>query len=581
MRRPEPGRRGVALLWRELRERRRAVFRIALWSLVESLPVLLSGLLISAATDRFLAGRVDAGLVLLGLLLPTAAAGAVATNRLFPWLADLVEPVRDAFLTEVARGAVIAATGPSTRLDTASVARLTGQVQTVRNILFGLLRTVRQVAFTFVAALVGLCLLAPVVALATAALVVLSLVLIGALVPRLAARHRALLLADEELASRAGVAFEGVRDALACAAQRRAAAEVDRAVDDEAARTWELARASSLTRLLVFIGGQLPLLGLLVATPWLLRSGQLTVGEVVGAATYLAVSLEPALHRIVGVVLGWGLDLAVNLTRLGEAFAGPEPPKPAGVPAPDRYDLTVERLTFAYGAHAEPVVDGLSLTIGEDDHLAIVGASGIGKSTLANLLAGLLSPDAGTIRLGGVDIGRLSETELRRRLALIPQEAYVFAGTLRDNLRYLRPDADDDLVATAVDRLGLRTLARRLGGLDTVLDPAALSAGERQLVAAVRAYLSPAPLAILDEATCHLDPATEAVVEQAFAERPGTLVVVAHRITSALRARRVLIMDGGPPLLGRHDELVARSPAYRDLVGRWWADPDPDTAVPG
>jgi ATP-binding cassette subfamily C protein len=96
-----------------------------------------------------------------------------------------------------------------------------------------------------------------------------------------------------------------------------------------------------------------------------------------------------------------------------------------------------------------------------------------------------------------------------------------------------------------------------------------LSAGERQLISAVRSYLSPAPLAVLDEATCHLDPPAEALVEEAFARRPGSLVVIAHRLSSALRARRILLMDGTTTLVGTHEELLAGSALYRDLVGYW------------
>ena len=152
---------------------------------------------------------------------------------------------------------------------------------------------------------------------------------------------------------------------------------------------------------------------------------------------------------------------------------------------------------------------------------------------------------------------------------LVPQEAYVFTGSLADNVRYLRPDADDDTLEVALDALGARPLATRLGGLDAPVAPALLSAGERQLIAAVRAWLAPAPLVILDEATCHLDPALEATVEAAFARRPGTLVVIAHRISSALRAARVLVLDGDEPVVGTHEQLMARSATYRVLVGRW------------
>jgi ATP-binding cassette subfamily C protein len=117
----------------------------------------------------------------------------------------------------------------------------------------------------------------------------------------------------------------------------------------------------------------------------------------------------------------------------------------------------------------------------------------------------------------------------------------------------------------------MRALVDRLGGIDAQLDPAALSAGERQLVTLVRAYVSPAWLVILDEASCNLDPATEAAVEQAFARRPGTLIVIAHRISSALRADKVLVLDATEVLHGSHAELVRRSALYRDLVGHWEA----------
>jgi ATP-binding cassette subfamily C protein len=112
-------------------------------------------------------------------------------------------------------------------------------------------------------------------------------------------------------------------------------------------------------------------------------------------------------------------------------------------------------------------------------------------------------------------------------------------------------------------------LVARLGGYEAVVSPARLSAGERQLIALARAYLSPAPIVILDEATCHLDPAAEARAEAAFAERGGTLIVIAHRISSALRARRILVLDGTRAQAGSHASLLVSSPLYRDLVGYW------------
>jgi ATP-binding cassette subfamily C protein len=242
--------------------------------------------------------------------------------------------------------------------------------------------------------------------------------------------------------------------------------------------------------------------------------------------------------------------------------------------------VTLRDVTFGYGRATQPVIDGLELTIPEGEHLAVVGPSGVGKSTLAGLIAGLLEPQRGEVTFGGVAVSALDPRTSAQHRALIPQQAYVFAGTLRENLAYLRPAAADGDIEQAIDVLGARALVQRLGGLGAELDPDALSAGERQLLTLVRAYLSAARLVILDEATCHLDPAAEAHVERAFAQREGSLLVVAHRICSALRGRRVLVLDAGSAVAGTHDELLAQSALYRDLVGHWNAAPPPPRSAP-
>jgi ATP-binding cassette subfamily C protein len=236
--------------------------------------------------------------------------------------------------------------------------------------------------------------------------------------------------------------------------------------------------------------------------------------------------------------------------------------RPAGV------DLELRRVTFAYSARGEPVLRDLDLAVPAGDHLAVVGPSGIGKSTLAALVAGMLRPGRGEVCVGGTPAHEAAPDAR----VLIPQQAYVFAGTLGENLRYLCPGARAADLDRAVDAVGLRPLVERVGGYDAPVAPATLSAGEQQLVALGRAYLSPARLVILDEATCHLDPTTEAAAERAFLDRGGTLVVIAHRVSSALRARRVLVLDGAEAALGTPDALVRSSPLYRDLVGYWNGD---------
>jgi ATP-binding cassette subfamily C protein len=182
--------------------------------------------------------------------------------------------------------------------------------------------------------------------------------------------------------------------------------------------------------------------------------------------------------------------------------------------------------------------------------------------------------------VGGVHPVELPAAGLADVRVLIPQEAYVFTGTVRDNLVYLRPDATTGQIDRAVAAVGATELVDRLGGLDADVRPGHLSAGERQLLALVRAYLSPAPLVILDEATCHLDPEAERRAEEAFAARDGTLVVIAHRISSALRGRRVLVLDGVTAVIGDHDTVIGASPMYRDLLGRWEASAPPCDADP-
>ncbi|GAA4610505.1 ABC transporter ATP-binding protein [Actinoallomurus liliacearum] len=556
---------GTRVLVAAVRRHPREAVLLAVWSAVEAAPVLVFGRSVAGATDAFLAHRVEAGLVWLAALAVAAAAGAVGSAAAYRPLAGIVEPFRDALVRRVVRGAVHEAVRTG-RPGDAAVARLTQHVEIVRDTFAGLLVVVRGFVFTLVSALIGLTALMPVTLLLVVPPVAVGLGLFLGMVSRAMTRQRELILAEERIAGSATALATGLRDIVACGAEDAMAADIGRLIDAQAAAARSVARLAAGRTIALAVGGRLPLLAIVAAAPWLLRHGA-TPGAVLGALTYVLQGLAPALHTAIRGLGGSGLRLAVTLDRLVETGEVPAVPRPTG----DGGDLRLTGVTFAYGPDAEPVIDDLSLSVPDGDHLAVVGPSGIGKSTLALLVAGLLRPARGTVLLGGTPASDVTP-EAR---TLIPQEAYVFGGTLRDNLCYLRGDTarpDDEELAAAAAAVGLAALVERLGGYDAEVDPAALSAGERQLVALTRAYLSPARLVLLDEATCHLDAAAEERAEAAFAARPGSLIVIAHRMTSARRARRVLMLDGTRAWLGRHEDLLTRCGPYRDLHGHWAAN---------
>ncbi|MFG2138358.1 ATP-binding cassette domain-containing protein [Streptomyces sp. NPDC048650] len=559
------------------------------WSLLESAHTFLGGYGVARALDDgFLAGRTGTGLAWLAVAAVAVVIGGAAGRGVFRGLADLVEPLRDGLVRAVvSRSLARALADPARAADSAAVSRLTNQTEIARDSFAGLVLVARSFVFTLAGALLGLFSLAPRLLLIVLPPLVAGLLLFAATLVPMAHHQRDFLRADEALSTRFGAVAEGLRDIAASGARQPVAAQAYALIEDGARAGRRLARWAAVRCLALGVAGQLPVLVLLVTTPWLLRGG-LTAGAVLGALTYLTQSLLPALHTLMNALGSAGTRLLIVLDRLTRdpgapaAAPAPEPPAPAqGAPAGP--EVALRAVTFAYGPGAQPVLRDLDLTVERGEHLVVVGPSGIGKSTLAGLVAGLLEPTSGEVRVDGRPAGAGAGAAPSRRRVLIPQQAYVFSGTLRENLLYLCPDgASAAALATSADAVGLGPLVDRLGGLDARIDPAALSQGERQLVALGRAHLSPAPLLILDEATCHLDPAAERRAERAFAERPGTLIVVAHRISSARRADRILVLDGVRAAWGSHDELLGRSALYRDLAGNWQPDAlEPDRGAPG
>ncbi|GAA3506431.1 ABC transporter ATP-binding protein [Streptomyces prasinosporus] len=583
---------------RFLARRKGVLARLALWSVAEAGQAFVVGYGVARAVDRgFLASDTRQGLGWLAVAAAAVLLGAPVMRGVFAQLAGLTEPLRDGLVRRAVDRSMAEALERPGGTDRAAVSRLTNQVEIARDSFAGLVLTLRSFVFTAAGALLGLLSLHPALLAVVLPPLLAGLALFLATLRPMAAAQRRALAADEALGDHAARARAALRDLTACGtgpgAERRAA----ELVADAAASARVLARWAAVRTAALGVAGHLPVLTLLVAVPWL-RGRGVTAGALLGAFTYLVQSLLPAVHTLMTALGAAGSRLLVVVDRI----AGPAPHPPAspagrppaagdvapaaagaagvprasgaarsGTPAPRRPAAAVEfrAVTLSYGVRAKPVLDSLDLRVAPGEHLAVVGPSGIGKSTLTRLVAGMLAPSSGEVRVAGRPVAGRTAAELGALRVLVPQEAYVFAGTVGENLTYLRPDACRADVDAAVRALALRPLVERLGGLDAPLRPDALSQGERQLVALARAHLSAAPLLLLDEATCHLDPASEARAEEALARRPGTLLVVAHRLSSAVRADRILVLDGVRTVCGTHREVLARSSLYRDLTGHW------------
>jgi ATP-binding cassette subfamily B protein len=321
---------------------------------------------------------------------------------------------------------------------------------------------------------------------------------------------------------------------------------------------------------------------------WWVHDGVLTVGTVAFFVLTLSNLFEPVqqLSQLFNLVqsAGAGLDKVYELLDTPVDV----PDRPGAVDLPPEGDLDVDSVAFAY-ASGPPVLHGVSLRIPVGTRLALVGPTGAGKSTLAKLIARLYDPTEGRVRFGGVDLRDARLGSLRERVVVIPQEGFLFNGSIRDNVRLAREGASDEEVDAALRAVGAyERFAAMPEGLATEVRErgSRLSAGEKQLVSLARAALANPAVLVLDEATSSLDPGTEALVEEAVDRllEGRTVVVIAHRLSTAERSDRVgVVADGELVELGSHHELVAAGGHYTRLYETWVAgsaaDADGGSAV--
>jgi putative ABC transport system ATP-binding protein len=305
-------------------------------------------------------------------------------------------------------------------------------------------------------------------------------------------------------------------------------------------------------------------------------SGGLTAGAIVGFVFLTYRFLEPIAEftEIIDQTQTAVAGLRRVLTVLDMPVGPPAPDEPVALPA-GPLGVEVEHLTFRYPNSEVDVLRDVDLVIPAGQQVAMVGATGSGKTTLGRLVARFTDPTAGTVRIGGVDVRDADAGELRMRLVVVAQEPFLFDDTIEANIGFSRPAASHEEIARIIAQLGATDWIDALvDGLQTRVGERgeSLSAGERQLIALLRAGLADPDVLILDEATSSVDALTEVRIARALERLAAgrTTIAIAHRLSTAARADRVLVLaDGVLVEDGHHDDLVAGNGVYRSLYDDW------------
>ncbi len=362
------------------------------------------------------------------------------------------------------------------------------------------------------------------------------------------------------------------------AVEARTQARIDEAIERHKAAS---TRAQGFTAFSFSLGGisaGLANAGVLIVGVWLGFAGEITAGKVLAFAFLVTLFVGPVqmgtqiLTDAQNAIAGWRRVIGILETPADLVDPGPD-----GRTLPrGPIDVRFEGVTFSYPT-GPPVLRDVTLDIAAGTRVAIVGETGSGKSTFAKLLTRLMDPAEGAVLLDGVDVRMIAPTSLRRSVVLVPQEGFLFDDTLAANVRYGRLDATEEQILASADELGLGDWVAGLpAGLGTAVGQRgeSLSAGERQLVALLRAHLADPDLLVLDEATSAVDPALEMRIGRALERLMSgrTSVTIAHRLSTAESAAEVVVVDRGRIVQrGPHARLVGEDGVYAGLHSSWVA----------
>jgi ATP-binding cassette subfamily B protein len=314
---------------------------------------------------------------------------------------------------------------------------------------------------------------------------------------------------------------------------------------------------------------------ILVVGGRMVLDGTLTLGDLTLFVLYLTYFFAP-IQQLVQLYNTYQQGQAA-ITKLRDVLAT----EPSVLEQPDALELPpvagrieLDGVSFGYLPGRE-VLHDVTFTIEPGETIAFVGTTGAGKSTIAKLITRFYDPTVGAVRIDGHDLRAVTLHSLRTQLGIVPQEPFLFHGSIRDNVTFARPDAAEDEIMDAIAAVGLDDLIERLpAGLDTPCHErgSSLSSGERQLLALARAFLARPRVLVLDEATSNLDLRSETKIEHALDRllQGRTAVLIAHRLATAMRADRIAVIEGGRLVeMGTHDELVARGEHYAELHATW------------
>jgi len=456
------------------------------------------------------------------------------------------------------------------------VSRLTSDVQSLNELVRDALVEIFGSGLQILLTIVALVFLSPKLAL-------ISLVAMPILIVSSWSFHHGAGRAYHAIRDRVAETFTVLQEGLAgvrvVQAFRREGKTLDRYRPRSQAQVTAWRRASFVNiRLFAFLplAQAAALIVVLLAAASMYRRGEISIGTITAFVLYLIQLFDP-----IGRFTEWLGEFRQGLAALAKIVGLLEVPTPiaeraGAVELPREGVLALHDVTFGY-QDGRPVVRDLTLELRPGEHVALVGATGAGKSTVAKLLTRQYDPQEGRIELGGVDLKDATLESLHRRIVLLPQEGHLFSGTIAENVRLAHPEATDDEVRSAMRRIGALDRFDSLpDGLETDVQTRGvrLSAGERQLVGIARVALADPAVIVLDEATSSLDPATEAAVERALAAvaEGRTVVTIAHRLSTAERADRVAVMENGRLVeVASHDELVEQGDRYARLWASWQA----------